>query len=158
MTIDPSLLPKTACIDTGVMIRAIGECVDVDSVSSSELLEGLVHHRRPIFLPAPALAEILRRDAPSVPLSPTITVVAFDAECARILGERLPDSAIRKAQSATGQPRQCLKVDAFIVATAIRYRAEVLVTVDPGMVQLAEHARIRCVHPQDFQEKQLTLP
>lgn len=63
-----------------------------------------------------------------------------------------------KARDASGATLQYIKYDAMIVASAIRHRADCLVTRDGPMKHLAEQAKLPCFAPEHFFSRQGTLP
>ncbi len=156
---DVSLLPKRALVDTGVLIRALGERPeDPWSADCQDFVKAMVVHQRDILVSAPSIAELLRGN-PSTPLPTTkhVIVVSFDDRAARVLGTTFPQDVLKKVSGTSTGPLSYFKYDALIAACAIRHRADVLVTLDARMkAQLP--AGLKVVAPDSFRTKQLPLP
>lgn len=165
--IDPAKLPKVAMLDTGVLVRALGDRPDhPDSLACKELFDAMVVHKREILIAAPTLAEYLRFGKVEPPPSfDRIAVVAFDDRCAAFLGERFPEARLHEWGHETGAPIAYFKYDAMIVACARIHRADCLVVLDGkkqdgshrGLFSLAEHGGVVARHPADFQQPQRSL-
>ena len=87
-------------------------------------------------------------------------MVAFDERAAVALGSQLPMDVLKEVADRSGLKLSYLKFDALIVASAIRYNADVLVSLDAGVHALAKRCGLRCAYPEEFEDKarrQLTL-
>jgi predicted nucleic acid-binding protein len=166
--IDPKLLPKTAMIDTGVLIRGLGERPEhPESLMCREFFDGMVSAGRQILIAAPTLAEYLRKTdaAAPPPQFAEVLVVAFDDRAARFLGERFTEATLHELAQEMGLPVFYFKYDAMIVSCAKVYKVDCLVTLDGrrqngnerGMLRLARKADVAAVHPVAFQSSQGSL-
>ncbi len=117
---DPARLPARVLIDTGVFIRAMGEHpTDPRSIDCKDFVEAMAAAGNDVLLAAPSLAEMLRgQDAPAVPNTGAITVVAFDDMAAVELGTKFPAKTLKAVPG--GLPATYLKYDALIAACAMR--------------------------------------
>jgi predicted nucleic acid-binding protein len=53
--------------------------------------------------------------------------------------------------------RRTMTVDAMIVATAVRHRADMIVSIDADFVKLAKRAGIDAKTPEDFRNRQIEI-
>ena len=138
--IDTAKLPRRALVDSNVLMRAYGDQPD-DPRSSScvEFFSGMLENSVEVLVAAPTLAEVIRFRAAPPPRVAGIEIVAFDDYAAFLLGTVFPMSTI-KGIAQPGVPRGYYKYDALIMATAIRWKAECVVTLDEGFNVLAVHA------------------
>ncbi|MEM6275250.1 MAG: PIN domain-containing protein [Myxococcota bacterium] len=147
-------LPTKCLLDTGVLLRGVGweqshpeeRCADFFRLAQDKGLR--------LFVPAPALAELGRRDAQArFPILKTFPVVAFGQrealEAATMFPEleRFDDSGSR------------LKFDSMILATA-RVWSLPLITIDTNMQSRATSHGLAWNRPIDFldDDSQLSLP
>lgn len=115
--------------------------------------------RRSLFVSAVSMAEVLRNDQPTpsttaMPHVPGLTVVAFDERCAVELGARVPVDLVRQMRDESGEPLGYWKFDALLVATALRYKVGVFVTLDEKAQKLARRAGVRAAAPAEFLKKE----
>jgi len=159
MTIDPTKLPFRALLDSSVLISAFfgNRPEDVDS---DELFRTMVNQRRDVLIASVSLAEILRKQAVSpLPTVRHVRTVSFDARCAEVCARYFPPKVLKEdAAKLAGFEAAYWKYDTLIVATAIAYGAECLVTRDAGQTKLAARAGLKAVTPSFFQGAQLSLP
>jgi predicted nucleic acid-binding protein len=156
---DAKLLPRRALLDTGVLIRALGEHpTDSRSADCREFVEAMVAANNDVLVAAPSLAEIIRAmAAPEVPATNNIEVVPFDDQAAIVLGTRFPISALKALAHSSGVTLTYLKYDALIAACAIRHRADFLVCIDNRLTAQVPRS-LNVAAPGDFRAKQLQLP
>jgi hypothetical protein len=78
--IDPTKLPQRALVDTGVVIRALGERPDdLRSPTCEAFWNAMLENGREILIAAPSLAEVMRQEGKdSFPRRKGVEVVAFD--------------------------------------------------------------------------------
>ncbi|NRD50811.1 type II toxin-antitoxin system VapC family toxin [Corallococcus exiguus] len=110
-----------------------------EEAPSRELWDALVANRRDILIPAPSLAEFMRRGHKAPPAVRNVEIIPFDTPAALILATGLPMSVL-KAVNGTGTSMTHLKFDSMIMACAARGRADVLVTFDPDHPKLKAQA------------------
>ncbi len=154
--IDPELLPAVALIDTGVLIRALGERPnDPDTPECRAFVEAMVRHRREVLIAAPTLSEVLRfkRGQPA-PTLEGIIVAAFDADAAIILGQKFPEDMLLEWQKKTQNPLAYYKYDALIVACAMKWQADCIVALDKDIHRLAKQQNLRVERPSAFRTRQ----
>lgn len=158
--IDAARLPKSALLDTTVLIRALGDRPnDPQAPLCRELFETMIANKLDVLIAAPTLAEIYRGGGSGKP-PPQLAqfcIVSFDDEAARILGTRFPQLSLVNFQKSTGDPLSYYKYDALIVACAVRHRADVLVSLDSQMRTLATSVQLRAVAPDEYRYKQGSL-
>lgn len=132
--IDTKNLPRRVAADTGFLIRALGDRPgDSRSQPARDLLQAIVDSGGTIIVPAPALAELIRGNPSGpwpLPRNPSFFVGSFDEKCARILGERFPPGIIKQQVHSSGFSKGYVQFDTMILATALRYKAECLITMD----------------------------
>ena len=157
MTIDRKALPLRTMIDTGVLIRALGDRPDdPDSAVCRELFESILETGKRILVAAPSIAEFLRgRGGSEPPAFEGVDVISFDYAAASLTGSKFPPSILKSVPGGTGT---ALKYDALILGCALRARANCLVTLDARMGPLAEAVRMQLKRPEDFLEPQASLP
>jgi predicted nucleic acid-binding protein len=161
-------LPLRAAIDTGVVLRGFWPsepsfAADPRTPMCRAFVTSMLAAGRQLVVSAVSIAEALRfSNQRVVPRHRGIEVVAFDDQAARILGEYFRDEALKQVQQEVGTARRVVSIDALIVASAIRYRAEVIVAIDgdiPALVAKAnvEFRVITAQTPADFQVRQTDL-
>lgn len=155
---DPKSLPRRALLDTGVLIRALGEHpTDPRSADCRDFLDAMVAAGNDVLVGAPSLAEMIRAMAvPKVPSTNNIVVVPFDDQAAIVLGTTFPMVALKQLALKTGATLTYLKYDALIAACAIRHRADFLVSLD-GRLSTQIPSSLKVAPPSAFREKQLQL-
>jgi predicted nucleic acid-binding protein len=139
--LDLSGIPERVMVDTSFLVAARGPATEAYSAVCQDLWLELLRLGRHILIPAVALAEFMRRPPHSQPKRHArIEVVAFDERAAMALATRLPPwPALKKA---SGSPRLVTKYDEMILASAIRHRADVLISLDDGLIKAAQHAMV----------------
>jgi predicted nucleic acid-binding protein len=151
--IDPDKLPARALIDTGVLIRALGQKSDDPRAKVCVAFwDEMIATKRQILIPAPTITEATRNTAYpalAVPSVANVIVVAFDHRAAVICADKFPEQVIRNEHKASGLFLEYLRYDALILACAIRYDA-ILVTLEGPMSGLAAAAGLTCKQPEDF--------
>jgi predicted nucleic acid-binding protein len=161
MATDRDPLPRRPLIDTGVLIRALGERPD-DRYSPicAGLFQDLLAASAEILIAAPSISEILRfgRSQP-VPRYRLVQVVSFDERAADWLGNHLPEAVLESVKTLTGLPRHYIKYDALIVACAARHKADCIISLDKGMKRVCEalNPPMLCQTPLDLGPKQQAL-
>jgi len=158
--IDPTTLPQRALVDTGVLIRALGERPsDPNSPVCEAFWTAMLENSRELLIAAPSLAEMIRQEGKgSFPRRRGVEVVAFDDRAAQELGRRFPERVLQLERDATSLPKHYIKYDALIVACAIRHKATHVITLDGPMTSLAGKAGIQVVAPTVFLRAQLKIP
>ncbi len=106
-------------------------------VRAKELIRRLGDKKAKIMIPAPALTEFLVGMPPSLRnpriLTDLFAVGSFNAHCAQIAAELQADlDRMKRIRQEHQIPKQCLKVDTMIVATAIAYKSGKIYTNDLG--------------------------
>ena len=131
MTMDPAKLPSRALIDSGLLTRAIGGfATDRFTADCVDFWQAMLARNHDILIAAPSVAEVIRADGKrSIPRSPQIEVVAFDQVAAELLGRQFPISVLKQL-NRPGTSLTHLKYDALIVACAVRYNADCIVSID----------------------------
>jgi predicted nucleic acid-binding protein len=154
------------CFDTQVLIWGVQstghEGREAIVERTRKYIGWLQKHKEQIMLPAPAVTEYLVGFEPDEQqrqlhaIERALLVAAFDmpaaAMAARILGRRLDMEKIARDHSLR---RQKLKVDAFIVATAIIQNVESLVSNDPHMKKLAGGSSLKVIEVPEITEQGL---
>ena len=158
--IDPKLLPARALLDTGVLIRALGDRPkDANAAAAKAFFEAMVEQRREMLVGAPSVAEMLRGPVKTrVPRISGIAVVAFDNRAAELLAERMPHRVLIRVRDALNVPLDYMRYDALLVASAIRWGADAIISLDKGVLRLAEAVSARAQKPDEFIAKQGVLP
>src|SRR5205814_2099725 len=127
----PEKLPPRALVDTGVLIRALGQKPDDSrAIFCVEFWEAMLEAKRQILIAAPTITEIMRSDeyvAPEIPSVRSVVIVAFDRQAAVDCAKKFPEQMIKNEQASSGLFLNYLRYDALILACAYRYQA-VLVT------------------------------
>jgi predicted nucleic acid-binding protein len=162
MAIDNNKLPGRALIDSGIVMRALGDLSDDPRAKLCvEFFLAMLANGREMLIAAPTLAEVIRKDATkTVPRHVGIEIVSFDDVAAELLGRTFPMSEL-KTVDRTGTTLTHLKYDALIFACALRHNAECIVTLDSDYTKLAAALQlggIPITHPGDYQSAQGTLP
>lgn len=151
--IDPIALPRSALIDSSVVIPGFGTRVrQSDDPASRLFCEAMIQHKRLLLIAAPTLAEFLRAEPKSLlPRTRAVQIVALDERAATILGTRFSTAVLSdlKRDKSLG-PADYIKYDTMISACAIRHRAAVLVTSDAGQARVARAAGIVVEKPSKY--------
>lgn len=155
--VDPARLPSKYLVDTGVLIRALGQFSDEDAEVCQKFFDAMIEHRRRMLVAAPTLAEMLRGKPAPLPRTRSVVVVAFDSEAAQILGLEMPVSVLKAQAKSDGLTHTYMKFDAMIVACAKRWEAECIVALDGDHVRMASSVDMEVRHPKDFLERQTVL-
>ena len=150
--IDPNKLPSRALIDSGVLIRALGQRAgDARAELCKEFWAEMLSSDREILISAPTVAEVSRHSKfPPLPIPSVrnVTVVAFDRKAAMILAEKFPEQVLRA--HAGSLPIDYIRYDALILACAVRYNA-ILVTLDNPLSAIAIAGAAKCMKVEEFQ-------
>jgi predicted nucleic acid-binding protein len=158
LTIDPKLLPSRALLDTGVLIRALGQRKDADTKICRAFFDAMIQEDKRMLISAATLAEVIRQKAErTTPRTRSVIVVPFDQAAARILGRAFPLNTLKEARGPGGEFFDYYKYDALIIACAMRHAAEAIVCIDKGMAKLAKMVNIDAVHPSTFIDSQPPL-
>jgi predicted nucleic acid-binding protein len=145
---DDLLPPRSALLDTGVFMRAIGERVDARSALCADLLRRLIERKVRVLVAAPTIAEIIRGNASALPHTTAgIEVVDFDGKAAVLCGELYPAADVAGTADETATK---LKFDAMIVACAKRHNAGHLISLDDKMVTRANERELEAHDPHDY--------
>lgn len=154
--VDWAKLPLRAAFDTSVLVYALGGVdANVRSLAAVAVFQAMVAQRRDIVIPAPAYAELLRdASAPSLTAPASVEVVPFDEDAAHRLQKDFPPTAWKGVAKEAGLSRMVAKVDAMIIACALRHRCDVLVTLDGtrsnSQAALAMLVNLRVETPEAF--------
>lgn len=153
-------LPTVAAVDTGVLIRFLGDRDDANTEQCKDFCEAILQHRHELLVPAPCLAEVARGRGARVPLVRGIQVIPFDAPSAHSLGLHLPQATLNQAREDDGLPGAYWKFDALVLACAIRWEGRVLVSLDERLRRLAARVPFDAREPREFSKEvpQLPLP
>lgn len=157
MTIDATKLPMRVLLDTSVLVAALRH--EPGDEDAAEFFRTMVNQKREVLVSTLSVAELLRR-APTSPLPRVkhVRTVAFDDRCGEVCGKHFAPIVLKgEAAKAAMLPAAYWKFDALIVASAIRYGAECIVTADEGQKRLAARAGLRALGVSSFQGAQLTL-
>jgi hypothetical protein len=151
--IDGKRLPVTAMVDTMVLRLALDTTsTDVRAVPSQQFLDAMEGAGRPVFVAAPSIAEILQwAGHQGPPLTELVQTLAFDLTAANLLGERLPADLLKEARHPRGGSRLVYKYDAMILACAMRWGMETLLTYDGYLQNLCERVGQDWKTPEHFQ-------
>ncbi len=120
----------------GIQQKASSENADLVT-RTKELIRRLGDKRAKIMVPAPALTEFLVGLPPPLRspkiLTDLFAVGSFDAQCAQIAAELQANvDRMKQIRQQYQIPKQCLKVDTMIIATAIAYNSGMIYTNDLG--------------------------
>lgn len=153
-------LPTVAAVDTGVLIRFLGDRDDAHSEQCKDFCEAMLQQRNPLLVPAPCLAEVARGRGARVPLIRGIEVIPFDAPCAHTLGVHLAQASLIQPPTSDGLPGAYWKFDTLLLACAIRWESRVLVSLDERLRRLAIRVGFDAREPKEFSKEgpQLPLP
>lgn len=159
---DSRRLPGRALVDTGLVIRALGDLAhDAATPVCKEFYGAMLDGGNEMLIAAPTIAEIMRKDGKrSVPRVRGIEVVAFDDVAARILGGSFPADVLKQLAVTIGgtTTQTYLKYDALIVACAVRHNAECIVALDGDIHKLGAIVGIDVRPPTHFLAPQAELP
>lgn len=156
--IDASLLPEKCLLDTGVLIRALGQRSDSDASACQAFFDAMVaSNGKRMLVAAPTVAEMLRGHPQPLPRTRSLLVVPFDLRAAELLGTEMPIEVLKTQRIDTNLPLSYLKYDAMIVACAKRWDAECIVALDTDHVVLAKHVGLSVRHPRQFAHRQMRL-
>jgi predicted nucleic acid-binding protein len=149
---DPSQLPARALLDTGVVLRALGEFPDdPHSAICQRLFDVMLEADRELLIAAPTIAEVMRKDGKKgIPKTPGIEVVSFDLKAAEILGTRMPITTLKDIRDQSAGSLTHLKYDALIVACAVRHGAECIIAIDADIAKLAKFVGLTAFHPGEL--------
>lgn len=149
-------LPRRVVLDTNVCVHAF---LDRDPVAV-ETIGLLVEHRAQISIAAVSFAELLRKGGrEDLPSESGIRVLPFDGLAAKQLAAHVPITALKLARDGSPFPLDYWKCDALIVACALRFGADCLLTRDDGMTKIAKVAGVRAADPEELLRwRQLRLP
>lgn len=130
-------------LDTSILIPLLqaGELNSHDQAVKDRMLGVLADSKVHVVIPASALAELaanprLSEEQRASIVSSTASrfeIAAFDA---RAVVRAAP--LLARLASRTGENKQCLKVDALIVASSISVNCDVLYSTDPHLAAIAE--------------------
>ena len=151
---DTKRIPARVALDTTFVLRALG-FADDDTGLCSELLRELVSCRVELQLPAPVMTELLRGDIARLPhVRSGLLVTAFDELASIRCAELFP-----KAVLANGdKPGAALKFDAMIIACAVRWGAQHIVSLDEKLRDKATAAGVAGKLPADYLANDLFNP
>lgn len=152
MAVDTKKLPARALVDTGLVMRAMGDLpADADTPICREFWNAMLAGERELLIAAPTVAEIMRKDGKrDVPRTLSIEVVAFDDVAAAIVGKRFPVDVLKHLNIGSSSLTH-LKYDALIVGCAIRHRAECIVALDGDIHKLAAAVELPAFYPGHYQ-------
>ena len=144
-------LPGRCLVDTGVLIRALGQRSDDETPACIDFFNAMVgSHGKRMLIAAPTVAEMLRGNPRPLPRTRSLLVVPFDLQAAKLLGMEMPVEVLRVHRGHDQLPLSYLKYDAMIVACARRWEAECIVALDTDHVTLAAHVGMPVVHPREL--------
>ncbi len=155
--IDATRLPAQVLLDTGVLIRALGQRPqDPNAPACIELWDALIAKSRDIYIAAPSIAELLRFGLPlHVPLVSQVRVVAFDRVAAEECAKYFKYVDFQNASANSGLPVTYYKYDALISACALRAKVKTIVSLDDKLATRITNAGIPLiVHTPDFFQDQ----
>ena|GEM_PF-1680228 len=142
--IDGARLPAQVLLDTGVLIRALGQRTqEPKALACIELWDALIAKSRDIYIAAPSIAEMLRFGLPlNVPLVRQVRVVAFDRVAAEECAKYFKYSDFQNASANSGLPVTYYKYDALISACALRAKVKAIVSLDDKLATRVANAGI----------------
>lgn len=158
------LLPRRAALDTGVMLRGFWPqerafAEDPRTPICRAFVTSMLDAGFSLLVSAVSIAEALRfPERRTVPRVPGIEVLAFDDQAAQVFATSLRMDALRAVQAETGGRRPTILFDALIVASAVRYRADMIVSIDDDIAPLAERVDLAHRTPDAFRPRQPNLP
>ncbi|PRQ07838.1 type II toxin-antitoxin system VapC family toxin [Enhygromyxa salina] len=155
--IDPESLPARCLVDTGVLIRSLGQFEDEHTQVCRAFFEQMIVKGQRMLVAAPSIAEMLRGQPQPLPRTKSLIPVAFDSRAAEVLGLEIPVAVLRSESSITGHSRTYLKYDAMIVACAKRWGATCIVALDGDHRVLAKYVEMPVRHPREFLCKQIAI-
>jgi len=167
VTIDPKLLPAIALIDTGLLIRALGNRPDDPrSPDAKAFFKAMRDNRRLMLVAAPTFAEYLRGlkndGAPTpFPRGPYLVVVPFDGRAAELMAQKFPASAMRarKLADSTTFQKEVWTYDAMIISCAVTHGAECIVGFDrrEDFMEIVKAVNMPLRNPSEFHEPSLPI-
>lgn len=155
--IDSKLLPDRALLDTMVVSYALGDKPHRrEAPVCKALWSEMLKCNKTILIAAPTVAELMRADRPTrVPNHRLVEVVDFDRRSAEVLGQRLPHRIIDPIAKRLNAPRDYIKYDTMIVACAVAHLAEMVISLDSGVQNIADEASIPWQTPLYYEERTL---
>ena len=160
MAIDPDHLPDRALFDTGVLIRALRQNKDKDSLACCELFDAMLKEKKTVLVATPTLAEIYRglpsgtKPPPKPPHIAGVEIIAFDERAAEVVGTRLPMNVLKSTKTDSGTPLSYLKADAMIIACGVVGQATCVVALDEDHHVLAGAVGLDVRKPMSFEKAQ----
>lgn len=166
MTVDLSLLPSSAFVDSGVFMVGMGQWpLDPRRPACEQFLKAMLNTDRPIGISTLTQAEWMRhgKGRDDFPSFPGLEPRGFDYACAKALAEHLHMRALSDMRASSGVQRTAAhwKFDTLIVATAFVWLADdaggCFVSLDHTQREMAKSAGLRVLEPDDFQAQQTSL-
>jgi predicted nucleic acid-binding protein len=139
-------MSDSICFDTAPLIWAIrGESArgqESQIEKTRRYIEQLTRARKQLMISAPVLAEYLVGASATEfheleILKRGFQTPVLDIASARLAADLQRGNAVRAIQDDFGLPRQCIKIDALIIAIAITNKASKIITNDPHFSALA---------------------
>lgn len=139
---------KSVLLDTGILLRGLGQRCDADAEDCQMLLDLLVRGGVTMYVGAPTVAEMSRGAGALGPLP--FEIINFDRSAAEVCGRTFPAALLKDAAPQVGLREHYIKYDALIVACALTARVDAVVTLDRGMHFLCGEADLYCYLPSEF--------
>lgn len=147
--LDPANPPERVLFDTGALLGAIDEANNADQ-ACKDALDHLLRLGRTVGIASATIAEVLRHDGAfdrRLPKMGSFETLAFDKRAAEIVGAKLPMAVLRDAPT---RPMTCMKLDAVIVGTAVRWNYGLIIYRDTDIPGLAARAGIQACTPEQI--------
>jgi predicted nucleic acid-binding protein len=161
VTIDLTLLPKRALVDSSVLVLGLGPAsvADPRAPACRAFFDAMEKNGRTLLIAAPSLTEYLkgqgRRD---LPRRVGIVTVGFDDRAAVLLATMFPAKVLNDRKAAAGGlSGGYIKYDAMIVACAVRHRADHFVSIDRAQSSFASSAGLTVRQPGDYEQRQQVI-
>jgi predicted nucleic acid-binding protein len=159
--IDSALLPKSALIDTSVLVGALDSSASTcDPTACRDFWMAMLQEKRTIYIASPTLAEFYTAGAHrQVPRVRGVVVVPFDERSAEALGRKMAPQLLRTLDEKKGLGlRNFYKYDALIIACGLGRGIGTFVTSDGEQATLAASAGMTVTRARDYYGKNLPLP
>jgi hypothetical protein len=131
--------------DTTALIPALGARMRcAEDHASRELYQAmLAEHGCTVYISAPSIAELRRRGPLRIiPKTERVVVVPLDQKAAGLLGSKFPPHVLTEFTVA-GSRKHYIKYDAMIVACAVRWKVETIISANDDIWKLAAHVGLK---------------
>ncbi|MEZ4433305.1 MAG: PIN domain-containing protein [bacterium] len=133
---------KGVLLDTGILIRGLGQRDDSDAASCRRLIDRLKSRRITMYMAAPSYAEMTRGGG--VPGWISLEFVPFNRRAAEACGRTFPHAFLVDVRRHVDLREHYVKYDAMIVSCALAHDIGAVVSLDRGVHVLCQKAGLDC--------------